>query len=212
MATDVIMPKMGESITEGTVLEWKKNIGDTIALDETLLEISTDKVDSEVPSPTAGVLTEILFNVNDIVKHHGEGDITLDAHMWIEHDGVIIDYDDEELKKSSLIAIDTETTSIDPHRAELVGISISNRENTGFYIPLKGLETKQLLEIDLVIEVLNPILANKYPNLEIGRYTNNAINWVENTFILYGILEIIFLIKSVKDQSKRYQIGLSSKE
>jgi 2-oxoglutarate dehydrogenase E2 component (dihydrolipoamide succinyltransferase) len=68
MAMDVIMPKMGESIIEGTVLEWKKNIGDIIALDETLLEISTDKVDSEVPSPAAGVLTEILFNVNDVVK------------------------------------------------------------------------------------------------------------------------------------------------
>ena len=61
MAMDVIMPKMGESITEGTVIEWKKDIGDTIALDETLLEISTDKVDSEVPSPGAGILTEILY-------------------------------------------------------------------------------------------------------------------------------------------------------
>ena len=68
MAMDVIMPKMGESITEGTVIEWKKGIGDTIALDETLLEISTDKVDSEVPSPGAGILTEILFNVNDVVE------------------------------------------------------------------------------------------------------------------------------------------------
>ncbi|MBC8311426.1 MAG: 2-oxo acid dehydrogenase subunit E2 [Candidatus Marinimicrobia bacterium] len=62
------MPKMGESITEGTILEWKKNIGDTIALDETLLEISTDKVDSEVPSPAAGVITELLFSVNDVVE------------------------------------------------------------------------------------------------------------------------------------------------
>ena len=68
MAIDVVMPKMGESITEGTVLEWKKNIGDTIALDETLLEISTDKVDSEVPSPAAGILAEILFKVNDVVE------------------------------------------------------------------------------------------------------------------------------------------------
>ncbi len=67
MAIDVIMPKMGESITEGTILEWKKNIGDSIALDETLLEISTDKVDSEVPSPAAGVITELLYSINDVV-------------------------------------------------------------------------------------------------------------------------------------------------
>ena len=68
MIVDVIMPKMGESITEGTVLEWKKNVGDSIELDETLLEISTDKVDSEVPSPVAGQLLKILFQVNDVVE------------------------------------------------------------------------------------------------------------------------------------------------
>ena len=67
MAIDVIMPKLGESITEGTIIEWKKNIGDKISQDETILEISTDKVDSEVPSPGEGVLLEILFNANDIV-------------------------------------------------------------------------------------------------------------------------------------------------
>ena len=53
MATDIIMPKMGESITEGTITEWKKNVGDNVEKDETILEISTDKVDSEVPSPAS---------------------------------------------------------------------------------------------------------------------------------------------------------------
>ncbi len=65
---DVIMPKMGESITEGTILEWKKKVGDHIELDETLLEISTDKVDSEVPSPAEGIIAELLFDVNDVVE------------------------------------------------------------------------------------------------------------------------------------------------
>ena len=64
---DVVMPKMGESVMEGTVLEWKKQVGDLIELDETLLEISTDKVDSEVPSPSAGVLAEILVEEGDTV-------------------------------------------------------------------------------------------------------------------------------------------------
>ena len=68
MAIDVVMPKMGESITEGTILEWKKNVGDTINRDETLLEISTDKVDSEVPSPESGTILEILFEVNQTVE------------------------------------------------------------------------------------------------------------------------------------------------
>ena len=65
---EVVMPKMGESIMEGTVIEWTKSVGDTIEQDETLLEIATDKVDSEVPSPASGVLVEILAEVNDTVE------------------------------------------------------------------------------------------------------------------------------------------------
>ena len=65
--TDVVMPKMGESITEGTILEWKKQVGDSIVKDETLLEISTDKVDSEIPSPATGTIVEIIAQVNDTI-------------------------------------------------------------------------------------------------------------------------------------------------
>ena len=61
------MPKMGESIMEATILNWVKNVGDTIEVDETIIEIATDKVDSEIPSPVAGTLSKILFNVNDVV-------------------------------------------------------------------------------------------------------------------------------------------------
>ncbi len=65
---NVVMPKMGESITEGTVITWHKQPGDTIELDETLLEIGTDKVDTEVPSPAAGTLVEILVPEGDTVE------------------------------------------------------------------------------------------------------------------------------------------------
>lgn len=64
---DLVMPKMGESIMEATILKWHKKVGDSIALDETLLDIATDKVDSEVPSAVAGKVAEILFNENDVV-------------------------------------------------------------------------------------------------------------------------------------------------
>jgi 2-oxoglutarate dehydrogenase E2 component (dihydrolipoamide succinyltransferase) len=64
---ELIMPKMGESIMEATILRWLKNEGEAVALDEPLLEIATDKVDSEVPSTHAGVITKILFAVNDVV-------------------------------------------------------------------------------------------------------------------------------------------------
>jgi 2-oxoglutarate dehydrogenase E2 component (dihydrolipoamide succinyltransferase) len=64
---ELIMPKMGESIIEATILRWAKKVGDRVEQDETILEIATDKVDSEVPSPTAGVISQILFKENDVV-------------------------------------------------------------------------------------------------------------------------------------------------
>lgn len=64
---DLVMPKMGESITEATILKWHKKPGDNVKMDETVLEIATDKVDSEVPSTGAGTITEILFKENDVV-------------------------------------------------------------------------------------------------------------------------------------------------
>ena len=65
---DVTMPQLGETVTEGTITQWFKNVGDTVAMDEILFEVSTDKVDSEVPSPVAGVLTEILAAEGDVVE------------------------------------------------------------------------------------------------------------------------------------------------
>jgi 2-oxoglutarate dehydrogenase E2 component (dihydrolipoamide succinyltransferase) len=68
MATvDLVMPKLGESIMEATILKWHKQPGDQVKMDESVLEIATDKVDSEVPSTAAGVIDEILFKVNDVV-------------------------------------------------------------------------------------------------------------------------------------------------
>src|SRR5258706_16462343 len=77
MATDVVMPQMGESIAEGTVVRWLKKVGESVERDEPLLEISTDKVDAEIPSPSSGTLTEIIaqegqtVGVNTVVARIG---------------------------------------------------------------------------------------------------------------------------------------------
>lgn len=68
MSIEVVMPKMGESIQEGKILRWVKNVGDKVERDEVILEISTDKVDTEVPSPASGVITQILFQEGDTVE------------------------------------------------------------------------------------------------------------------------------------------------
>ena len=79
MATDVVMPQMGESIAEGTIVRWIKKVGEKVDRDEPLFEISTDKVDAEIPSPAAGVLTEIKASegetvaVNSVVATIGDG-------------------------------------------------------------------------------------------------------------------------------------------
>src|SRR5579885_1379484 len=70
MAVDVLMPQMGESVTEGTVTKWLKKIGDSVGRDEPLFEISTDKVDAEIPAPTSGVLSKILVNEGQTVGVH----------------------------------------------------------------------------------------------------------------------------------------------
>ena len=65
---ELIIPKMGESVSEATVISWFKNVGDMIEIDETIIEIATDKVDSEVPSTHEGKLVEMLFQADDVVK------------------------------------------------------------------------------------------------------------------------------------------------
>ena len=67
MPTDVIMPQLGETVTEGTVSAWHKRVGDPIAEGETLFDVSTDKVDTEIPAPTGGVLTQIFVEAGTTV-------------------------------------------------------------------------------------------------------------------------------------------------
>src|SRR4051794_41920934 len=68
MATPVKLPELGESVTEGTVTRWLKSVGDDVAVDEPLLEVSTDKVDTEIPSPVAGTLLEIKVDEDETVE------------------------------------------------------------------------------------------------------------------------------------------------
>src|SRR3569623_1141002 len=68
MSVSVTMPRLGESVAEGTVTRWLKNVGDRVEVDEPLLEVSTDKVDTEIPSPVAGVIEAILVQEDETVE------------------------------------------------------------------------------------------------------------------------------------------------
>ena len=81
-STIVVMPALGESVTEGTVTRWLKNEGDVVAVDEPLLEVSTDKVDTEIPSPAAGVLQKIVVGPDQTVAGSSCGAIP-GPHRWV---------------------------------------------------------------------------------------------------------------------------------
>src|SRR5689334_8788157 len=93
MSTEVVMPQMGESIAEGTITKWLKKIGETVERDEPLFEISTDKVDAEIPSPAAGVLTDIKVHegetvaVNSVVATIGQAGEAVEQPVKQQPDG-----------------------------------------------------------------------------------------------------------------------------
>ena len=127
MIIDVVMPKMGESITEGTILEWKKQVGDSIAMDEILLEIGTDKVDSEIPSSAEGVIVEILAKPNDVIE---VGKVIAK-----------IDSEKESSKSNDFIEKSNESLSVDPPEiAEQISTdhpkSINNQKDKKFFSPV----------------------------------------------------------------------------
>lgn len=117
---------MGESVAEATITNWLKNVGDHIAADEAVLEIATDKVDSEVPSEVSGVLSEILFQVNDVVQ---VGQII----AYIETEGgVVVDAPKEETTAANVQAV--EQTIAVAHATASAPVDFSNSEK--FYSPL----------------------------------------------------------------------------
>lgn len=117
---------MGESVAEATITNWLKNVGDHIAADEAVLEIATDKVDSEVPSEVTGVLSEILFQVNDVVQ---VGQII----AYIETEGgVVVDAPKEETSAANIQAV--EQTIAVAHATASAPVDFSNSEK--FYSPL----------------------------------------------------------------------------
>ena len=125
------MPKMGESIMEATILRWVKNVGDTVEADETILEIATDKVDSEVPSPVAGVLSEIKYQVDAVVPV-GQA-IAVIATAGEEANPAL----SPAVKEEALPATNGQTNSIAPSHPERELISTGVAE-TAAAIPTTG--------------------------------------------------------------------------
>ena len=164
MSIDVIMPKLGESITEGTILEWKKKVGEHIEKDETLLEISTDKVDSEVPSPGKGKITEILYQVNDVVA---VGEVI--AKIGGDKDTVIakeVPKKIEEIKEKISKPVEQET--LKPKEIKITS------ESTRFYSPLvKSIAKKEGVSLKELDKITGSGANGRVNKNDIISYVNN---------------------------------------
>jgi 2-oxoglutarate dehydrogenase E2 component (dihydrolipoamide succinyltransferase) len=134
MATvDLIMPKMGESIMEATILKWHKQPGDHVKMDETVLEIATDKVDTEVPSTTEGIVEEILYNVNDVVP---VGKVIAKIKTTVEEESEEKAQGTKHKEQQSVEfeSVSHTTSNFKPLRKESVGQTSNG--NGRFYSPL----------------------------------------------------------------------------
>ena len=149
MIVDILMPKMGESITEGTIVEWKKNVGEMIAKDETLLEISTDKVDSEIPCATAGKVLELLFDKNDTVEVN-----TIIARIGTEDSDTLDSNSSKDTIVESKNEIEKEIIEDIPKEEVKKEIILETNDNLSkedrkFYSPLvKSIAKKESISLD----------------------------------------------------------------
>lgn len=178
MSVDVLMPKLGESITEGTILEWKKNVGDMIEKDETLLEISTDKVDSEIPSPDSGKITEILFSVNDVVP---VGEVI--ARIGSNNDEVVEKKSDDikEDKDKNLdenVIINKTSKTQDTPSLELSSVQESKLDkNKKFYSPLvKSIANKENISFQELDNIAGTGFNNRVSKKDVLKYLENRNN------------------------------------
>jgi 2-oxoglutarate dehydrogenase E2 component (dihydrolipoamide succinyltransferase) len=197
MITEFKMPKMGESISEATIISWLKNVGDFVEADETILEVATDKVDSDVPAPVSGVITEIRFQKDDVVEV-GTVLALIDSSQVSDGSQQILTKveNSQEIRKKAEVVSNTQpetrnsqlaTRNSDAFISPLI-ISIAQKENLSIEelqtIPGSGAEGR-LQKSD----VFNYLKNRKYPlksspqpttqNLQPTTYTKPKINFVE---------------------------------
>ena len=171
MSFEVVMPKMGESIVEGTIIEWKKKVGDHISKDETLLEISTDKVDSEIPSPHEGTVIEILFAQNETVSVGEVIAIIGQEGEKVEKKQVINKVTPEEsIDKSSLSEQVESVENINPNEDFL-----DKNKNIRFFSPLvKSIAKKENISLSSLEHLEGSGVNGRFTKKDILKYISQS--------------------------------------
>lgn len=168
MLVDIVMPKMGESIMEGTILKWLKQPGDKVERDEPILEISTDKVDTEVPSPEAGVMAELLYKENDVVEVGNVlAKLETDSSAEIKPSETPKQEVTEEVKVETpeVVEVTTDTTVKDKEEVNTDG---------GFYSPLVlNIAKKEGIGFNELASIKGTGLQGRVTKKDILEYINN---------------------------------------
>ena len=160
MATSIEMPELGESVTEGTITTWLKKVGDTVEVDEPLLEVSTDKVDTEIPSPVAGTLLEVLYDeddtvdVGEVIARVGDADAAPAAKESAEEEGeeasAAVEKDEEPVKANE----ETEEDSTDVDAGDATDVEMPELGES----VTEGTITTWLKNVGDTVEVDEPLL------------------------------------------------------
>ena len=170
---ELIMPKMGESVAEATIISWHKEVGDSIEMDETIVEIATDKVDSEVPSSLEGVLVEKLFDVDEIVKV-GEAFAIVETSA---EDGQSPSPQPQKEEKEATPQPQVVAEKIEEEIAQ-VKESVQKIENNGerFYSPLvRSIASEEGLSIEELDSVQGSGKEGRVTKTDLLNYLNNKI-------------------------------------
>ena len=197
---ELIMPKMGESVAEATVIQWLKNVGDSIELDESVIEIATDKVDSEIPSTVKGILLEQKFKKDDVVKVGEVVAIIQTDTNNIEEENIEEESTDQTNKKTENIKQEKIVENIEKNIQSIqndINISSINTENK-FYSPLvKNIAKKEGINQN-ELESINGTGKNK-------RVTKNDIlNYINN--------RKPYSFKEIESQDKKQSKNLTINE
>jgi len=171
---ELIIPKMGESVTEATIILWNKSVGDMVEIDETIIEIATDKVDSEVPSTHKGMLVEQLFQADDIVKV-GETFAILETEGEDEASPPALEVKEVEKKKEKKVI--EELNLRDDNKSLLLDektITPIAKSKDRFYSPLvRNIASKEGISMDELNKVLGTGKSGRVTKTDMASYIKN---------------------------------------
>jgi len=167
---DIIMPKMGESIIEATITRWVKNVGDTIDEDDSVAEIATDKVDSEIPSPVEGTLVKLLFEEGDIVA---VGTVIAIVSTSKDVDAEQVDTTDTEKIDSKVTVAVMEVKNVDKEDIDQTTETVFSNSSK-FYSPLvKSIATTENISIEELDTIQGSGKDGRVTKVDVHNYLSN---------------------------------------